>query len=215
MAQPPPPKFRRLGWVILALLAAVGLWLTLGQESQAPRQASTAATPEVADKEMQAEPMAPAPDEAVAEEKSPPSSAEAKTQPPAPPRPEDTPRANTLAESDPSDPGDDFSAAKAKRDRQIARSLEAINVGIARARANPGLPPEVVEELQRTPSVPVDIEEAARQVNSTPPEVMEGMRQVRATPPEIAEAIAEAAARGTSDEMRAYMAGETDQRPEY
>ena len=55
MAQPPPPKFRRLGWSILALLVAAGLWLTLGQESQAPRQASTAAAPEVADKELQAE----------------------------------------------------------------------------------------------------------------------------------------------------------------
>ena len=214
MAQPSPPIFRRLGWVVLALLVAVGLWLTVGQESRAPRQASTAATPEVADKELQAEPMAPAPDEP-AEEKSPAPSIEAKTEPAAPPRPEDTPRANTLAESDPSDPGDDFSAAKAERDRQIARSLNAINVGIARARANPGLPPEVVEELQRPASIPVEIEEAARQVNSTPPEVMDGMRQVRATPPEIAEAIAEAAARGTSDEMRAYMAGETDQRPEY
>ncbi len=215
MAQPSPPQFRRLGWVILALLAVVGLWLTLRQESQAPTQASTAAPPEVAREELQAEPMAPASDDPVAEEKSSSMSAEAKTQPPAPPRPEETPRSNTLAESESEDPADDFNAAKAERARQIARSLEAINFGTARARENPGLPPEIVEELQQPAPIPVEIEEAARQVNSTPPEVMDGMRQVRATPPEIAEAIAEAAARGTSDEMRAYMAGETDQRPEF
>jgi hypothetical protein len=44
---------------------------------------------------------------------------------------------------------------------------------------------------------------------------MEGMRQSTDTPPEIAQAIAEAQERGTSDAMRAYMAGETDERPEY
>ena len=33
MAQSSPPKFRLLGWVMLALLVMVGLWLTLGHET--------------------------------------------------------------------------------------------------------------------------------------------------------------------------------------
>jgi hypothetical protein len=73
----------------------------------------------------------------------------------------------------------------------------------------------VIKELQRDTPVPFEIQEAVRQVNLTPPEIMEGMRQSTETPSEIAQAMAEAQERGTSDAMRAYMAGETDERPEY
>jgi hypothetical protein len=59
----------------------------------------------------------------------------------------------------------------------------------------------------------VEIQETLRQVNLTPPEIREGLRLGGETPPEIAQAIAEAQERGTSDAMRAYMAGETGERP--
>ena len=70
--------------------------------------------------------------------------------------------------------------------------------------------------LRRAPPVaPIELDDAARQGKNTPPEILEMMREERGTPPEIAQAMAEAQERGTSDAMRAYMAGETDERPEY
>ena len=63
--------------------------------------------------------------------------------------------------------------------------------------------------------MPPEIEEAASASGDTPPEILAAMRERRVTPPEIAQAMADAAERGTSDAMRAYMAGESDQRPAY
>ena len=103
-------------------------------------------------------------------------------------------------------------------DRAIARAqaVEAVKAGILAAQANPGPPPAIANVLRRAPPVaPIELDDAPRQGKNTPPEILEMMREERGTPPEIAQAMAEAQERGTSDAMRAYMAGETDERPEY
>lgn len=115
------------------------------------------------------------------------------------------------------DEGSNDKEAK-KIDRAIARAqaVQAIEAGILAAQANPGPPPAIADVLRRPPPlVPIELDDAPRQAKNTPPEILEMMREVRETPPEIAQAIAEARERGTSDAMRAYMAGETDERPEY
>ena len=61
--------------------------------------------------------------------------------------------------------------------------------------------------------VPPEVQEAAEGPRDAPPEILAAMRERYETPPEIARSMTEAASSGTSDAMRAYMAGETDQRP--
>jgi hypothetical protein len=96
-----------------------------------------------------------------------------------------------------------------------ARSIQALEAGIRAARNSPTRPPAIVKALNTPSFVPPEIEEAASASGDTPPEILAAMRERRVTPADIAQAMAEAAERGTSDAMRAYMAGESDQRPAY
>jgi hypothetical protein len=218
----PQPKSRRLGWIVLAVIAVAGLLLILDRNPEAPPpnsadRVSDALTPEPGSEVPQPMPGADQPasgktaEPAVAhrEEAQPPSAGSLQAD-----LEEDEPTPDFIAGAG-SGENDDPGSTKAEEELALARSLEAIQAGIRSARANPGLPPEVIEELQRDTPVPFEIQEAVRQVNLTPPEIMEGMRQSTETPSEIAQAMAEAQERGTSDAMRAYMAGETDERPEY
>ncbi|MCS5638220.1 MAG: hypothetical protein NZ990_16990 [Myxococcota bacterium] len=110
--------------------------------------------------------------------------------------------------------GDDSpTAEEIEQAIQRARSIQALEAGGLAARNNPTRPPAIVKALNTPRFVPPEIEEAAGASGDTPPEIMEAMRERRVTPPEIAQAMADAAERGTSDSMRAYMAGESDQRP--
>jgi hypothetical protein len=211
-----------LGWIVLAVIAVAGLLLFLSRDPETPPASPTTRASDPIAPESSAETLRekskgdqPAgesigqPDIAQREETPPPpaGSAQANSE-------DDAPATNVVAGNG-SDEYDDPAAAKVAEELARARSLQAFQAGIRNARANPGLPPEAIEEIQRDTPVPFEISEAVRQVNSTPPEIREGMRQSTATPPEIAQAIAEAQDRGTSDAMRAYMAGETDVRPEY
>lgn len=221
MAQP-QPKSRRLRWIVLALIAVAGLLLILDRNPEAPPANSAGRAPETLTPEPGSEtpqPMPGAAQPASGETAEPAVAHREAAQPPSAGSmqadlEEDEPTTDVIAGAR-SDENDDPGAAKVEEELALARTLEAIQAGIRSARANPGLPPEVIEELQRDTPVPFEIQEAVRQVNLTPPEIMEGMRQSTDTPPEIAQAIAEAQERGTSDAMRAYMAGETDERPEY
>jgi hypothetical protein len=218
----PQPKSRRLGWIVLALIAVAGLLLFLDRDPEAPTPNSASRAPETLTPEPGSETFQPTPGtgQPAGGETDPPAIAQREeAQPPSAGSMqadlgEDEPTTEVIAGAG-SGEDDDPGVAKAEEELALARTLEAIQAGIRSARANPGLPPEVIEELERDTPVPFEISEAVRQVNSTPPEIMEGMRQSTATPPEIAQAIAEAQEQGTSDAMRAYMAGEIDERPEY
>jgi len=218
----PQPKPRRLGWIVLAVIAVAGLLLFLDRDPEAPTPNSAGRAPETLTPEPGSETFQPTPGtgQPAGGETDPPDIAQREETPSPPARSaqanseDDAPATNVVAENG-SDEYDDPAAAKVAEEIARARSLQAFQAGIRSAQENPGLPPEAIEEIQRDTPVPFEISEAVRQVNSTPPEIREGMRQSTATPPEIAQAIAEAQDRGTSDAMRAYMAGETDVRPEY
>ena len=215
MAQSAPPKSRRTRWILLAFLVLAGLLVLLNRSPEVPPDRSAAVPPELSSTLKNADAQAPNPD------------------PPTEESPEDTvaDRDARLAQDFEADPERDAPVADSLTetvpDRKSsgsgnveealarARTMDAIRTGIQSARANPRLPGAVIEELQRPTPIPHEIQESLRQVNLTPPEIMEGLRQAGETPPEIAQAMAEAQERGTSDAMRAYMAGETDERPEY
>ena len=118
--------------------------------------------------------------------------------------------------SRPGGPADDPFAESEEINRAIQRGLEIkqIEAGILAAQANPGPPPSIAQALaQPSSEVPVELERASRQADVTPPEILDALYAERSDPPEIIQAMQEAAERGTSDEMRAFMAGETDVRP--
>ena len=94
-----------------------------------------------------------------------------------------------------------------------ARSIQRLEAGRLAARNNAARPAAIEKALNAPSFVPPEVQEAAEGSSDTPPEILAAMRERYDTPPEIAESMAEAAERGTSDAMRAYMAGETDQRP--
>jgi hypothetical protein len=99
--------------------------------------------------------------------------------------------------------------------RAIQRGLEikAMEAGIVAAQANPGPPPPIAQALRQPAEVPVALERASRQPDVTPPEVLDALYAEPSQPQDILQAMQEASARGTSDEVRAFMAGETDVRP--
>ena len=112
--------------------------------------------------------------------------------------------------------GDDSPTAREiQRAIERAQAIQRLEAGGRAARNNPTRPPAIEKALNTARFVPPEIQEAANPSGDTPPEILAAKRERRGTPPEIARALAEAAERGTSDAMRAYMAGETDQRPAY
>ena len=114
-----------------------------------------------------------------------------------------------------SSPADDPFSESEEINRAIQRGLEIkqIEAGILAAQANPGPPPSIAQALAQPSEVPVELERASRQADVTPPEILDALYAERSDPPEIIQAMQEAAERGTSDELRAYMAGETNIRP--
>ena len=215
MNKPNQPRSRRTRWILLAFSVLVGLLVLLGRNSETAPDRSAAAHPELSSPAKNADTRAPNPgpptDESLEDAGADPDALLTQDFEADPER--DAPVADSLTESVP----DRKSSGSGNVEEALARArtMDAIRTGIQSARANPRLPGAVIEELQRPTPIPHEIQESLRQVNLTPPEIMEGLRQAGETPPEIAQAIAEAQERGTSDAMRAYMAGETDERPEY
>ena len=129
------------------------------------------------------------------------------------PEDEESGRIDPTEDSRFSGPEDNRFAESEKINRAIQRGLEIkeIEAGILAAQANPGPPPRIAQALAQPASeVPVELERASRQADVTPPEILDALYAERSDPPEIIQAMQEAAERGTSDELRAYMAGETD-----
>jgi hypothetical protein len=215
MTQPTQSGSRRMRWILLAFLVLVGLLVLLGRNSETPPDRSAGAQPELSSSAKIADartlnpdpPTEESPEDAVADRD--PRLAqdfEADSE-------RDAPVADSLTETVPD--RESLGSRKAEEALAQARTMDAIRRGIRNAKGNPRLPAAVIEGIQRPTPIPHEIQESLRQVNLTPPEIMEGLRQAGETPPDIEQAIAEAQERGTSDAMRAYMAGETDERPEY
>ncbi|HIG01237.1 MAG TPA: hypothetical protein EYQ66_08040 [Myxococcales bacterium] len=215
MAQSAPPKSRRTRWILLAFLVLAGLLVLLNRSPEVPPDRSAAVPPELSSTLKNADAQAPNPDPSTEESpEDPVADRDARLAQDFETDPErDAPAADSLAETVPD--GESSGSRKVEEALARARTMDAIRAGIRAARANPRLPAAVIEEIQRPTPIPHEIQESLRQVNLTPPEILEGLRQAGETPPEIAQAMAEAQERGTSDAMRAYMAGETDERPEY
>jgi hypothetical protein len=215
MNKPAQPGSRRTRWILLAFLVLVGLLVLLGRNTETPPDRSAAAHPELSGTAKNAGARAPNPDppteenpeDAVANRDARPAQ-DFETNPE-----RDAPVADSSIETAPD--REPPISGKVEELLARARTMDSIRAGIRAAKTNPRLPAAVIEEIQRPTPIPPEIQESLRQVNLTPPEIMEGLRQAGETPPEIAQAIAEAQERGTSDAMRAYMAGETDERPEY
>jgi len=94
-----------------------------------------------------------------------------------------------------------------------ARAIQALEAGRLAARNTTARPAAIQQGLNVPTFVPPEVQEAAEGPRDAPPEILAAMRERYETPPEIARSMTEAASSGTSDAMRAYMAGETDQRP--
>jgi hypothetical protein len=118
-----------------------------------------------------------------------------------------------IGDADIFDPGVDREKARVKKELARARATAVVTAGIRAAQANPGLPPELAQRIQPGSPVSTDLEEAGRGVNLAPPEILDILRADPETPPEIAQAMADAEARETSEEFRAYMMGETTRVP--
>ena len=216
MGQSAPPKSHLSRWILLAFLVLAAVLVLLNRDSEVPLSPSAGAPSKVpslpADTGRQAPIQSAADDESsemavTAPDVRPTQDSNTESQPAR--DIQDAPQAETWTdETYSSSPRSEAAIAR-------ARTMEAIQAGIQTARSDPRLPAAVIEELQNPKPVPAEIEETLRQVNLAPPEILEGLRLAGETPPEIAQAIAEAQERGTSDAMRAYMAGETDERPEY
>jgi hypothetical protein len=208
MGQQNSGKSSRTRMILAALILATALLFLLGRESDDPPQVDDSPRAESAEgkgEDPAQSANAELPGETPAEQPS--------TGSQAPADGAKTAGRDAIANPGHLDNGDEIDAASAAEaariDRAIRQALliQKLDSGIQAARANPGLPPEALKGIRRSTPVPIEVQQAAEQVVVTPPEILEAMRP-RETPEEITAALENAQERGTSDAMRAYMAGE-------
>jgi len=210
MGQQKSGKSSRTRMILAALILAMALLFLLGRESDNPPQVDDSPRAQSAEPEGESEDPtqsvhAELPSETPAEQPS--------TGSQAPADGAKTTGRDAIANPGHLDNGDEIDAASAAEaariDRAIRQALliQKLDAGIQAARANPGLPPAALKGIRRSTPVPIEVQQAAERVVVTPPEILEAMRP-RETPEEITAALKKAQERGTSDAMRAYMAGE-------